>query len=615
MTRPAMPENGASPPSERGEARAHRPLVLTGIAGSPGIAIGPAALVGSVRTQVNRWEIGKGDVDNEELRFAEAVVRAQESIRSVADRMKSSGTAAAETSILEAYVAMLGDEMIAEGVKRQIREARHNVEWAVATTIREIQDKLAGSSDPYLVERRHDVAFVGERLLRALSGTEEMTTLPSLSRPSVIVAHDLSPADTAAMAKEPVLAMVTESGTRTSHTSIMARALEIPGVVGVADALSLILPGETVIVDGFRGELTIGPTDEMIATASRRAERHAAFIEQLRGDRLRQAKTADGTVVHLRANIELPAEVQLALDQGAEGIGLYRTELLYVDRSVPPSEEEQFEVYRGIVQACAPRPVVMRTFDIGGDKFVSTFQLPPEMNPALGLRAIRLALSRPEVFLDQLRAMVRASAWGELRIMLPMIATLSELRQARELLDRAINEVSARGQAHAARIPLGIMVEVPSVAILADAFARETDFLSLGTNDLAQYTLAIDRTSRSLAYLASPFDPSLLQLIAKVVEACGRQEKPLALCGAMASEPLSALLLVGMGLRDLSMEAAALPEVKEALRRVSLGDLEVLAAAALEKETAREVEILVRDALKGTLGDLLADTEPGSPAA
>lgn len=589
--------------SEDPSARSHRPLILVGIAGSPGIAIGPAALMGGTQAPVAKRELGDDEIEAEWARFTEAVSRAQESIRSVAERMKASGTA--EASILETYVAMLGDEMIAKGVARQIREAKHNVEWAVESTIREIGEKIAGSSDPYLVERRHDIAFIGERLLRALAGTEELSTLPSFSRPSIIVASDLSPADTAAMAKEPVLAIVTESGTRTSHTSIMARALEIPGVVGVVDALSTISAGETVIVDGFRGEITISPTPEMIAAAMERAARHTAFLEQLRVDRNRQATTADGAVVHLRANIELPAELALALEHGAEGIGLYRTELLYLDRAAPPSEDEQFEIYRAIVEASSPRPVTLRTFDIGGDKFASSFPVPEERNPALGLRAIRLALSRPDVFLEQLRAMVRASAFGDLRILLPMIATLNELREARKLLERAMFEVLQRGEPHAARIPLGIMVEVPSAAILADLFAREADFLSLGTNDLAQYTLATDRTSRALAYLASPFDPALLHLIAKVARAARQHEKPVSLCGAMASEPLAAVLLVGLGLRDLSMEAAALPEIKEALRRVRLDEAEALANEALSKGTANEVEQLVREALREKLGDWL----------
>ncbi len=603
MKEPASIEEGEA---GRGGPSRRRPRILRGIAGSPGIAIGPCIVVGAESTPVVHRPIAHDEIPAESARFQAAVTRAQASIRQVAERMKESGAGASEAAILEAYVTMMGDEMVEDGVLRRIREERQNVEWAVAQTIAEIRDKLAGSSDPYLVERQHDIAFIGERLLRALAGTDDVIALPKLPRPSVIVAQALSPADTAAMTKEPVLAIVTESGTRTSHTSIMARALEIPAVVGVADVLATVSTGEMVIVDGLKGEIIVGPTPEMIAQAERRRSRHEAFVERLRADRERQATMADGTVVHLRANIELPAEVDIAIAQGAEGIGLFRTELLYLERSVPPSEEEQFEIYKAIAEACAPRPVVMRTFDIGGDKLASAFPAPRELNPALGRRAIRLALSQPELFLEQLRAMVRASAHGDVRILLPMISTLGELREARRLVHRAIEEVAKKGQPHASSIPLGVMIEVPSAAILASAFAKEADFLSLGTNDLVQYTMAIDRTSRALAHMASHFEPSLLLLLAQVVDAARQHEKPLSVCGAMASEPLAALLLVGLGVRELSMEAAALLEIKEALSRTTVAEVEAMAKVALTKTTAQEVETFVRSVLEPRLGDVLS---------
>ena len=597
---PSVPP-GATTPSDR----VGRPLVLRGIAGSPGVAIAPCVIVGPQRSAFTRRHIKSHEVDDELARFADAVDRARESLRVVSERVRE-GKAGAETAILDAYAAMLGDETIADSVERHVRIDRQNVEWAVSRTIEDMAGRLADASDPYLMERQHDVTFVGERLQRALAGTSDDAALPHLDRPTIVLAHDLSPADTAAMVKEPVVGFVTEVGTRTSHTAIMARALEIPAVVGVDDVLSVAAPGETIIIDGFRGEVVIGPTPAMLADAEARALRHAAFARQLRGDKHRQAKTADGTVVHMLANVELPAEALLAIDHGAEGIGLYRTEFLYVDRTDPPNEEEQFQLYRAVLEACAPRPVTLRTFDIGGDKFVSTFQLPDEMNPALGLRAVRLALSRPDVFLEQLRAMVRASVFGTLRIMIPMVSSLRELAEVRELFHQALREIDDRGLPRADDIPLGVMIEVPSAAIMADAFAREAAFMSLGTNDLVQYALAIDRTNRALASLASPFDPSVLRLIAMVVAAATKRDRPLSVCGAMASDPLPALLLVGMGLRDLSMEAAAIPEVKEALRRVKLAELEAVARAALLEESAEGVQRVVTDALGAKLHDLIA---------
>jgi phosphotransferase system enzyme I (PtsI) len=607
-----MPRTSRTTPPPTSE-RASRPVILKGIAGSHGLAIGPAVISGAVSHSFVRRTVKTHEVDVELARFADAVARAQESIRQVVERVKS-GHARAETSILEAYVQMLGDELVAEGVERNIRINRQNAEWAVSNAIQELSDKFQDMGDPYLVERKHDVAFVGERIIRALSGTDKVAALPKLTKPSVVLAHDLSPADTAALVKEPVVAIITEVGTRTSHTSIMARALEIPAVVGVADALGRIGPNDIVIVDGFRGEVTVAPTPEMIVEAEERSKKHIALVKHLREDRDRPSVTADDVPVHLRANIEFPAEALLAVDHGSEGIGLYRTEFLYVDRAAPPDEDEQYELYRAVIETVHPRPATLRTFDIGGDKFVSTFQVPPEMNPALGLRAVRLALSRPDVFLDQLRAMVRASAHGELRIMIPMVASLREFEEVRRLLGVAVREVEARGQKHAPTIPLGVMIEVPGAAVIADLFARDADFLSLGTNDLVQYALAIDRTSRSLAYLASPFDPSILRLIVTVVKAAEKFKKPLSVCGAMASDPLAAVLLVGLGLRELSMEAAAIPEIKEALHRVSLAEAVAVANEALMQESAEDVERALAAAFAPRLFDLLADVVGEPPS-
>jgi len=306
--------------------------------------------------------------------------------------------------------------------------------------------------------------------------------------------------------------------------------------------------------------------------------------------------------------VELPAEATLAVEHGAEGIGLYRTEFLYVDRATLPSEEEQYNVYRAIVQTVSPRPVVLRTFDIGGDKFASSFQLPAEMNPALGLRAVRLALRRPEVFLVQLRAMVRASAHGDVRIMVPMVASIDEVRAVRSLLDRAKQDVDERGQARAKNIPLGIMIEVPSAAIMADTFAREAAFFSLGTNDLVQYALAVDRTSRPLAELASAVHPSVLRLIHNVSQAAEHASIPVAVCGAVASDLLAVPLLVGLGLRELSMEAAAIPEIKAALARVTVEQCEKIAARALDAQTVSEVDFILAEELGTLFHDLLSGT-------
>jgi phosphotransferase system enzyme I (PtsI) len=408
------------------------------------------------------------------------------------------------------------------------------------------------------------------------------------------------------MVREPALAFVTCVGTRTSHTSIMARALEIPCVVGVSNALEEIRTGDIIVVDGLTGQVFVHPTEQSIREARQRSEQHLEFARRLLSARHKPCVTADGVAIALKANVELPAEAILAVDHGAQGIGLYRTEFLYIDRTTQPGEDEQYEVFRAIVEAVSPQPVTLRTFDIGGDKFASTFQLPAEMNPALGLRAVRLALKQPEVFLTQLRAMVRASAHGDVRIMIPMVASVHEMRQVRALVAQACAHVKARGQAFAEHIPLGMMVEVPAAAIMADVFAREAEFFSIGTNDLVQYALAIDRASQSLAAQASPFDPAILRMIRFVADAGKAHHVPVSLCGAMASDPLAACLLVGLGLRELSMEAAAIPEIKEALRRLSVSEAETIAAEALRCDSADAVEDLLARELAPRLIDLLA---------
>ncbi|WP_437567367.1 phosphoenolpyruvate--protein phosphotransferase [Sorangium sp. So ce542] len=621
------------PPGARGDSMppGARTETLRGISGSPGVAIGAAVVIGGHRTDHPRRRVSSSEIKAELERFETAVERAQDELRDMAKRL---GDHRAEASILEAYLLMLGDEALADAVRRQVTEERRCAEWAVAAACEAIAGRFAALDDPYLRERSHDVMFVGERLLRAFTlppqeppswrDTGPLSTrslielqnsiampatfgaaLPRFSGPTILIAHDLSPADTAAMVDEPVVGFVTEVGTRTSHTSIMARALEIPAVVGVSDVLQRVITGDVVVIDGLRGTVIVRPGPVELAEARARAERHVALAKELSESRHRAAESKDGVKVSLRANVELPAEAILARDQGADGIGLYRTEFLYIDRSSPPSEDQQFEIFRAVVEALRPKPVTLRTFDIGGDKFVSTFQVPPEMNPMLGLRAVRLALSRPDVFLEHLRAMVRASAFGDVRIMIPMVAGLGELRQVREMLRRAQEQVRARGQPCADDIPLGVMIEVPSAAIMVDHFAREAAFLSLGTNDLIQYALAVDRTSRSLAYLASPFDPSILRLITKVIQAGQEYGRPVSLCGAMASDPLAALLLLGLGLRDFSMEAAAIPEIKETLRRVTVAEAEAVAAEALACATAEEVECCVAAAFAPGLYDLL----------
>jgi phosphotransferase system enzyme I (PtsI) len=571
----------------------HHDVVLEGIAGSPGHAMG-CAIVLDRGGGVVRRHIHGHQVEDELERFDRAVAIAAGELKAAAERTRASR---AESSILEAYCMMVEDETLHDEVERRIRIDKLCAEWALSATIDEMAKQLSLSRDSYLSERSHDVKFVGQSILSCLTGRTDAIVLPRGREPGVLVARDLSPAETAALSRDLVLAIVTEAGTRTSHTAILARALEIPAVVGVVGLLDRVGDGDRLVVDGLRGRVTLSPGPGTTADAKARADRYRDSLQARRATRDQPITTACGTPIELKGNIELPGEAPIALEQGARGIGLYRTEFLYVNRHEPPGEDEQYETYRHVLECVAPLPVTLRTFDIGGDKFVSAIQLPVDMNPALGLRAVRLALARKDLFLTQLRAMVRASAHGSLQVMIPMISALSELQQVKVLLAQAIAEVDAKGHRRAAHVPLGIMVEVPATAILADRFAPHAEFMSIGTNDLVQYALAVDRSSSALAYLASFLDPSILRLIRNVIDAGAKHNRPVVVCGAMASDALAAVLLVGMGLRELSLEASSLPDVRAALEAVTVEEARSVAEAAFECSSASEVKAVLEERL------------------
>ncbi len=579
---------------------------LEGIAGSAGFAIGRASVVDGGLLGVTHRRIRPTEVDSELARFDGAVETSIFDLKQVTHKLKEGSTGATgESSILDAYILMLGDVTLRGAVETQVREGMKCAEWSLQTAIESMCSVLRHSDDPYLAERSHDFEFIRDRILRSLSGQKEPRIVPDGEEPVIIVARDLSPAQTATLTKERVLGLVTAVGTRTSHTAILARALEIPAIVGVEGLLEHVGDEDMLVLDGVHGKLVVSPTKEVLAELEPKAKKYYEVARSLRAHRHEPTLTSDGVSITLLANIELPVEAEIALEHGARGIGLYRTEFLYIDRPTPPTEDEQYTAYRHVVETMGSLPVTLRTFDIGGDKFVSAIKMPRDINPALGLRAVRLGLEQPELLKTQLRAMVRASAHGLIKIMVPMVASLSELRAVRALLAESVMEVDRAGHAHCEHIDLGCMVEVPSAAILADEFAREAEFLSIGTNDLVQYTLAVDRTSQELARLASYFDPAIIRLIKGVIQASAFRQRPVSVCGTMASDPLAAILLVGMGMRTLSMEASAIPEVKAALSRVSLLEATDAAGSAFEATTAQALERGMFDQFGRLLKDLL----------
>jgi len=593
-------------PDHLPQSSSRSPVLLDGIAGSPGLAIGRAMVIETLRPGVVHRRLAKHQAQEEVQRYRVAVGAAAGELQEAASRAVGGPV---EASILQAYVLMVQDQTLREEVERLIELDLVCAEWAIDIAADRMAAQMAQAPEPYLAERSHDVQFVGDRILAILSGRRARVTLPETDEMWVIIAHDLSPAETASFSRDQVLAIVTEVGTRTSHTAIVARALEIPAVVGTVGVLQHVANNDIVVVDGLRGRVVVSPTPDLIEAAKSRADRYSALTRELRELRDRPATTRCGVPVHLRANIELPAEADVAIAHGAEGVGLYRTEFLYVGRTEPPSEEEQYTTYRHVLEAVAPLPVTIRTFDIGGDKLVPSLQGPQGANPALGLRAVRLGLARPELFLAQLRPLVRASAHGRLQIMIPLISSVAEFRATLRLLAQAVNDVDSLGLPRAAFIPCGCMVEVPSAAIMANELAQESAFLSIGTNDLVQYSLAVDRSRPELVGIGSSFDPAVLRLIRRTVRAGDRHHRPVTICGAMASDPLAVPLLLGLGLRDFSMEGSAIPELKEAISRISLVDAEQLADSALACATAEEVERMVTASYAPCFADLL-DGEP-----
>ncbi len=576
-------------PSETGGATASARR-LEGRAASEGVRVGPLWLLESPPVARLERTIRPQDVALELERYAGAVEQASEKLTVVRKQAASRG-ARAELSILDAYLLMLKDSVLESEVATRIRAQAKCLEWAIEDATDGLARQLESTPDPYLRERGHDIRFVATLLLEALPGKERRhaRALQPPPHPCVLVAQELSPAEAAELAPEQILAIVTEAGTRTSHVAILARALGIPAVVGCSGALAAARGHSLAVVDGTRGWVVFSPDHQALHLADSVAPETPGQEALVPSPCL----TLDKVPFELAANIEFPFEVGAALRAGAAGIGLYRTEFLLSRGTAFPSEEEQFRVYRDVVQSTGGRPVTFRTFDIGGDKFGGVVSMPRQSNPALGLRALRLSLAQPAQLRIQFRALLRAAAFGAMRIMVPMVTTVAEMRAARSLFEAARDELVSEGNtpdaAHAA-VPLGCMLEVPAAALTADHLATVADFFSVGTNDLVQYTMAADRGSSEVAHLASPLDPAVLRLLKLIAEAATASKTPVSVCGASASDPAMAVLLLGLGFDSLSVEAQALGRVRKALRAVSSAEARALAAEALSLSSAEAVE-------------------------
>jgi phosphotransferase system enzyme I (PtsI) len=490
--------------------------------------------------------------------------------------------------ILDAHIRMLQDRTLLHETLRSIEGERINAEWALSQALEKFRSILMGSDDEYLRSRVADLDFVGQRILRHLKG-ETQESIAQIQEEVIVVAHDLSPADTAQMNKDVIKAFVTDMGGRTSHTAIMARSLEIPAVVGLESITDNIQTGGMIIVDGVRGIVVVDPASETLEEYLERRRHYRVVKEELLSYACLPGETMDGYQVTVKANIEIVDEVPSVLSHGAEGIGLYRTEFLYMNREDLPGEEDLYHTYREVVERISPLSVTIRTLDIGGDKLASVQEGYDETNPAMGLRAIRFSLREVEIFKTQLRGILRASAHGKIRIMFPMISGVREIHQVKEILERVKGELRERGQAFDPEVPIGVMVEVPSAASVADFLAQEVEFFSIGTNDLIQYALAIDRVNEHVIYLYEPLHPGVLRMIKTVVDAGHRAGIPVSMCGEMAGEHLYVPILLGLGLDELSMNTLAIPLVKKVIRSLTLKDSNALTERVLELGTAEEI--------------------------
>ena len=585
----------------RGEGRKERPeRVLHGLGVSPGIAIGPAFITEDGEVPVPERRIEPDDVAAERQRFEQAVQLSLKQLKKLKGKAAALPESASEEMgyLLDAHVAMLSNSRLVRGVERRIREDRINAERAVQMEIAAIGESFAAMEDVYLAQRIEDVRVVGARLLRSLTQTP-YAAFSRLPEGTVILAEDLSPADTALMDPRRIAGFAAVLGGSESHTAIMARALGLPAVLAVAGLFGEVQPGDAVVIDGTSGTVVLNPTAATIERCQGRRDDFRKEQRQLARLKRVPAVTRDGEEITLEANLELPRELEQALAAGAQGVGLLRTEFLYMNRDDLPDEEEQYQAYKALVKGMEGKPVTIRTLDVGGDKIAAPLSesLQGEgSNPALGLRAIRLSLKERKLLDAQLAAILRASAEGPVRILLPMVSTLAEIRGVREALQQVARRVKRRGLEIADPLPpLGVMIEIPGAALAADALASESDFFAIGTNDLIQYTLAIDRGDEQVAYLYNPLHPAVLRLIQFAVEAALRARIPVSVCGEMAGDPRYTALLLGLGIRDLSMAPGNISRVKRRIRHLDLLAAQRRARAIMDQMDEERIASLLDD--------------------
>jgi phosphotransferase system enzyme I (PtsI) len=572
-------------PATRGETKFQGIPVS---AGALGVVHGRIVVTDRARPVATERHLEEREVPEEINRLERALVQTRQQLLEV-QRKVSTGMGAEEGSIFDAHLLVLEDRTLLDEVVRMITEQKVNAEHAFHSVAERYAATLAAIEDDYLRERATDMRDATTRVLNNLLGRQQELDLRHLKEPCILVSHDLTPSNTAQLDKRQVLGFATDVGSKTSHTAIMARSLRIPAVVGLKDVSTRLESGLYALLDGINGVLIINPSDQTLFEYGELARRQVTLQEKLRDTQFKPAVTLDGHRVFLLANIEQASDAEQIKANGAEGVGLFRTEYLFLHREHPPDEEHQYQAYREAALALKPLPVVIRTLDLGGDKFLAHLPSPRELNPFLGWRAIRFCLQQPDIFREQLRAILRASAEGNVKMMYPMISGLDELKQANALVEQCKGELREEALPFDEHLEIGAMIETPSAAMIAESLAKRLKFFSIGTNDLIQYSLAVDRMNEKIAHLYEPTHPAIVHLIQQTIAAAHRHSVWVSVCGEMASDPVLVPLLVGLGADELSAAPSLVPPVKFIIRRLKLAEAKALAQFALESESAAEI--------------------------
>lgn len=565
--------------------------MFQGIGAAPGITIGKVYLFDRRQIDIPKYQISHHQIENEIDKFKRAINLSKSQLEKAKTQL-SKDLGKDHIYVIDTHILILEDELLVENTIKNIRHFRINSEWAFKRSLEHFLSVFEKMDDDYLKERKSDIEHIGNRVLNNLGGYEG-SSLKAFNEPVIVVAHYLSPAEAIQLSKNKVLGIATDMGSKTSHTAIVARGLQIPAVLGLKDISKKIKTGDSMVIDGGRGIVIINPEEKLRNNFFEKQKEYKRYLIDLVKLKEIPAKTKDGYKIDLLANIEYPDEVDSALENGAEGIGLFRTEYLFLNRKDLPSEEEQFKNYKTIAEKISPYPSIIRTLDLGGDKFYPSVDVSKEFRDIQGLRAIRFCLQKKDIFKAQLRAILRASSYGKLKILYPLISSLQELREINKILESVKQDLDSKKISYDKNIETGIMIETPSAAMISDILAKETDFFTIGSNDLTQYVLAVDRNNEQVAYLYEPLHPAMLRLIKMTIDRACQESISISICGEMGREPMNIIVLLGMGINAFSMNPLSIPKAKKIIKSINLEDTKNIAKKALKCSTAEEIKALV----------------------